>query len=248
MLATLALSFALIASPPQNTGSALVSKMLKYYSAAKTMTGTITYTATDGAGKVELVTTLQYERPSKLYIRQTKDKPHPLQWLVLSDGDKFSYGHNPDTFDVQRDRLTEAVRQVGMSYDIGSIYAIAAPEGLGDRSVPLDVAIGRHEDLQHDVLMWMTVNLEGKTTVNGVTANLIKGKWRPYGEAATDPNEAPGRYEMVIGDDGRLLRYTVMRWIARDPKNPTDAVDLRENWDVDLTVNGTPTESLFKGK
>ncbi|HWA83149.1 MAG TPA: hypothetical protein VG820_06950 [Fimbriimonadaceae bacterium] len=238
MLATLALSFALVGSPVQNSGSALVSKMLKYYSGAKTMTGTITYTASDGSGKVQLVTTLQYERPSKLYIRQAKGNPNPRQWLVVSDGTTFSYGHNPDTFDGHQDRLKESVRQVDTVLDVDGIYAISATEGLADRSVPLDIAIGRKEDLSHDILMWVNVDLAGKTTENGA-ANLVKGGWRPYGDAQT-----AGRYEMVIGDDGRLIRYTVFRNVGK----PGQAVELRENWDVDLTVNGMPTESLFKSK
>lgn len=247
MLATLAVSFALAGSPVQgNPGSALVSKMLQYYSGAKSITGTITYSATDGAGKVQVVTTLQYERPSKLYIRQVKGGQHPLRWLVVSDGKTFSYGHNPDSLDPLQDRLREPVQQGTTTYDVNSIYAISATEGLGDRSIPLDIAIGRHEDLAHDNLTWMTVQLDGKTTYNGTSANLIKGKWRPYGEAATDTNRAPGRYEMVIADDGRLLSYSIMRWIARDPQNPGDTFELRESWDVDLTVNGTPVQNLFK--
>lgn len=236
-----------------NPAGQLVSKMLQHYSDAKSLTGTITYTATDGTGQAQLVTTLAYDKPSRLYVLQKKGGKEPKQWLIVSDGKKFSYDVPDDLVGSQSRHVTEPVRQtviddatskpVLVNYDIGRIYTVGAP-GLGDRSVPLDIAIGRREDLQHDVLMWMTVEANGKTKVNGLEVNSIVGKWRPYGDYfVRDPNFPPGRYEMLIADDGRLMRYSVFRYIGT---SGNQAVALKETWDVDLDLNGKPSDSVFR--
>src|SRR4051812_2027201 len=113
MLTTLAVTLALCAPGPKpqaNAASQLVSKMLKYYSGAQSITGTITYTASDGAGSAQLITVLQYEKPSKLYIKQYKGGPHQMMWLVTSDGKYFSY-NAPDNLPGSNERLVETVMQ-----------------------------------------------------------------------------------------------------------------------------------------
>ncbi|MFI5386729.1 MAG: hypothetical protein ACHQ50_11490 [Fimbriimonadales bacterium] len=271
----MAVSFALIGSAPSalpqqqpNAASQLVTKMLKYYSDLPSLTGSIVLTASDGAGQAQLFTQVQFEKPSKLFIKQVKSGNQSTQWLVVSDGKNFSYdapqnalGSAPGQIGTpgsQNKRLYESVSQIEFvkgadgkylrkygNYDVQQIYSVGAAT-ICDRSVPLDIAIGRHEDLQHDVLTWMTVSSNGKTTVNEVEANSIVGKWRPYGDAATDPNQAPGQYELVITDDGKLLRYTIVQNIRRSPPNQSDVVELRETWNVDLNPNGKPDESLFR--
>jgi hypothetical protein len=258
MLTTLALAIAFVqpAYPQGNAASQVVSKMLAYYSSSQTLTGTILYTATDGQGKAQLQTTIQYEKPSKLYIRQVKGGNNPQQWLVTSDGKFFSYDAPGHLLGVKQGsglvtgqegsrttRLVERVNQIDGVLDVGRIYAVAAYGSLGDRSMPLDVAIGRKEDLSHDVLMWMTVESGGKVELNGVQANLIKGKWRPYGDMKANEGFPPGLYEMLITDEGKLLRYQVDQWVGS--KNGSE-VKLRETWDVDLTVNGTTDSKLFR--
>jgi hypothetical protein len=264
MLGTIALSLALLnpAAPAQESASApakLVSKMLRYYFEAQSLTGTIMYTATDGTGQVQVQTVLQFEKPSRIYLRQNKGGKTPQQWLLVSDGKHFAY--DPPA-QLQNDltgsapRLVEPVWQVvdkgptGQimgNYSVRQIYAVEAP-GLADRSIPLDVAIGRPEDLQHDNLQWMTVTADGQDSINGAPVTKITGKWREYGNQVTDVNYAPGQYWMYIANDGKLIRYVVERSIPRDPQHPsfTDTYKLRETWDVDLALNGKPDPNLFK--
>jgi hypothetical protein len=272
MLATLAVSLAFVGGSPviagQGAASQLVSKMLKYYYDANSLTGTITLTASDGQGQAQMTTYVQFEKPSKLFIRQVKGGNHPMQWLVTSDGKLFSYdapesslGSQPSTqigtLGARGRRLTERVRQMlpdqfvtdasgrqvakWGDFDVRQIYAVAAPS-MGDRSAPLDIAIGRIEDLSHDKLTWMTVESNGKATVNGVEGTVIVGKWRPYGDASSDPAQAPGQYQMVISDEGKLLRYMILQFVGP----PDHYYTLRETWDLDLTLNGKPDESLFR--
>jgi hypothetical protein len=257
MLATLAMSVLLFGPKgqgAQDSSKALIGKMLQYYADAQTLTGSITLTASDGKGQAQLLTQIQFEKPSKLYIRQAKGGTKPAVWLVTSDAKNFSYDYPDFLPGTQTTRLLESIRQVVpnqfvkgpdgkdqpkyANYDVRQIYATAAAS-IGDRSVPLDIAIGRSEDLRHDVLTWMTVHANGKVSVNGVEGNSITGKWREYG----DQDQTRGEYELVITDDAKLLRYTIVQNMGT---GPTSYVQLRQTWDVDLTVNGKPDPSLFK--
>lgn len=257
MLTTVALALVLHSGPAQNPASQLISKMLRLYSSADSMTGTITLTASDGAGKVQVVTTLNYQKPSLLYILQKKMGGTPQQWLTISNGTWFSYD-KPENLAGGETRVTESVKQVVpgpptrddkgnkqvkyQNYDIRQIYAIGAPT-LGDRSVPLDIAIGRREDLEHDNASWITTQLQGSTTINGTQASLVTGRWRPYGEGRlyTNFKSDAATYEMAITEDGQLLRYSVFQPIENGPT-------ISMVWDVDLKVNGKPDPKIFSGK
>ena len=258
MLATLALSLTLQAPKP-NPAADLVSKMLAYYAGAQSMTGTILLTASDGKGQVQVQTTLQFEKPSKLYIKQVKTGNNPMQWLAVSDGKTFSYD-SPSSAAINEKRLHEPVYQkiptetdrnglyVQRNYTVGEIYSVVAESSLGDRSIPLDVAIGNRNNLAHDRMTWVTVESGGKTTIDGVEANVVKGLWREYGNQAiptkrgADLSNAPS-FEMVITDQGKLLRYVISYTMSN--KDGTMMAKLTETWDVDLTVNGKPDENLF---
>lgn len=269
MITTAAALVALVSaptSPVQSQGSQFVSKMLKYYAGAQSMTGTITYTATDGAGKAQLITYLQYEKPSKLSIKQVKSGSNPMTWLLASDGKNFTYpspehlissepGSAIGKPGTKRRQLVEPVYQIipnefitdakgnkvqkKGNLDIRQIYAVGAPS-IADRSAPLDIAIGRVEDLQHVNLQWMTVEYSGRKSHNGVEVHVVTGGWRNYGNMAVrDPKFPPGHYQMLIADDGKLLQYSVRQLMQGN------AV-LQETWDVDLTVNGQTDPSAFK--
>lgn len=261
MISTIATLILFAAPAPairQNSASQLVSKMLQYYSDAPSLTGNITLTASDGAGRVRVDTTIQYQKPSLIYIRQVKSGSNPMQWMIVSDGKYFSY-NSPENLPGSNQRLTEKVSQLVpdqysvdkdgkrvpkyANYDIRQIYAVGAVS-LGDRSVPLDVAIGRREDLEHDNLTWVTVNPNGKKTVNGEQGTSIVGKWRPYGNAASDPNSITATYEMVIADDGRLLQYSTFQPMEGGGSSAV----LTLTWDVDLKVGGKVDTALFKIK
>ena len=227
-------------SPPQQdqTGAQLVSKMLKYYSDANTLTGTIKLTAFSGGGQAAMETYVQYEKPAKLFIRQVKPGGEPQQWVIVSDGQRFGYD-TPNDFPGARQRLYEKVNQgKGNVYDYKRIYALAAADSLGDRSLPLDFLISRREDLEHDILSFVTVNYNGKVAVGNEQLNSITGDWRPYGRAAVQ-----GKYTMFLADDGHLIRYVLDETIAVPNAAPQQ---VRFVWVVDAKVDGTPDPSLFK--
>lgn len=228
-----------IVTQGQNSGSALVSKMLSKYYGAKSMTGTIDYTATDGQGKAGVKTVFQYQTPGLLYIKQEKWGKSTQTWLVTSNGKHFSY-NTPDTVDYSTTdkRLVEPLQQGSVLYDYKKVYDIAAAHSLGDRSMPLDVAIGEKEDLKHLSLMWVSATDVGMMKVNNQDVHRISGPWRPYGNANPE-----GQYEIDVTEDGTLVRYIIQRPYTM-PNG--DKINITETWDADLKINGTPDPALFK--
>lgn len=240
MLTTFAAAALMIQGSPATSGGALVSKMLAKYYGAKTMKGEINYTATDGQGKAGVKTVFQFKQPSQLYIRQEKwGGSNPQTWIVSSDGKFFSY-NTPSNIDWSSSdkRLVEPVTQNGEAYSYQKIYGVAAAFSLGDRSMPLDVAIGASVDLKHLSLTWINASDKGVAKVNGVDAHVVTGDWRPYGN-----NVNSGRYEMDIAEDGSLVRYIILRpFILSDGST----IPVTETWDVSIQVNGEVDPNLFR--
>src|SRR5579862_8720306 len=109
MLATFAFSAALIvgqgptqaAQTETSPAKTLISKMLAYYFSANTLTGNIVLTAAAGGGHTTWNTTVQFERPSKLYIQQARVNGPSEAWYITSDGKVFSYAAPENTLGSQ---------------------------------------------------------------------------------------------------------------------------------------------------
>src|SRR5687768_12511542 len=101
MLTALAMIAMAQESPQEGQGSVnasmLVQKMIEYYNDAATMTGTIVMTAKVGDESLALTTNMQFERPSRIYVRQQKSIGDKRVWMIVSDGKSFAYD-SPGTF------------------------------------------------------------------------------------------------------------------------------------------------------
>ncbi|MCB8933468.1 MAG: hypothetical protein M9921_00830 [Fimbriimonadaceae bacterium] len=222
------------------SASGLVSRMLGRYSAASSMTGTIRFTQSAQRNSVTIETTLQYEKPSKLYIRQQLRSSEPMTWLVVSDGTQFSY-NTPENLPgaANLPRLVEQVKQNDVTLDTRGIYKAAA-SSIGDRSAPLDIVIGDPDDLKGLTFQWATLEYRGQVLVGDERLDLIAGRWRPYGTAP-----AHGTYEMYLTPSGELRRYVVVETVGAGPENPT-VIEVRSVWDVNLKIDGKVDPALFK--
>jgi hypothetical protein len=229
-----------------------VTKMLSHYNGANSLAGHISFTQSAANTSIKGDTQVQYERPSKLFVRQALGNDTPTR--IISDGKKFLYSlpaeaqramttMNPKL--PQDQELVENVVQasgpdetVG-ALDIGQIYAIAS-SGLAIRPPALDVAIARREDLKAFVDQFATVEDQGDSTVNGKAVHLIGGDWRQYADAL-----ASGKYQLAVTGDGDLVRYGLTEQIA-DPRPGQPPIVLTTTWDVDLKIGGSLNEDLFK--
>lgn len=236
----------MLLSSQEPSAPAIVSKMLSHYSDAKSLVGTISMVQRAGGRQVTIVTEVQFQTPSKLYIRQIMNASYgQARWLVTSNGKMFSYDaprgiSTEGRLSPEGKRLVEACQQYGTDIGFRGVYQ-ASVASLGDRSTPLDIIIGRSEDLRFRNNQWATVEHQGKVEVAGAQAWAIGGGYREYGKAPVS-----GSYQMVIDDQYRLLRYTERETIATKVNGQQVVQDVETVWDVSVTKDATPREDLFK--
>lgn len=232
---------------PQDAPDAkkLIEKMLARYHDAKTLTGTIKLTVTAAGGSAKMDTALQFERPAKFYLSQQKnvanpDPETPSKWLVTSDGQMFSYNIPNDQYESAPGlRLGEPVfnTRTKTTHTIATIYG-ASSKSIGDRSMPLDVAVGGQPDLLYRIGQWQTRSVKGKKMIGDISTYLVSGSYRPYASA-----EPVGTYQMAISEEGDLLQYVEEQYVAVDGRDP---VKVHSQWDVQLKVDGKVDPTLFK--
>jgi len=213
---------------------ALVGKMLAYYNDAKSITGRISLTQSANGVSGTVETFLQFELPAKLYIRQQKSIADHKVYLVVSNGKTFGY----DSPIGDGKRLFEKVSPAPeFSLNVRQIYA-AVTAGLADRCMPLDVAIGRTEDLVFLRNQWLSVRYQGTTQFGSEEVHVVNGEWRPYGTAKPE-----GEYRMYITDEGELRQFALSQTVQ--PAGAAQPISTLSVWNVKLTKNGKPDPALW---
>ncbi len=247
--------------------NALVSRMLARYYSAKSLTGKLSLTQSAAAGRehgeTKGETDVQFERPTKLFVKQTVNSSVTKGIArIVSDGSRFLYSLPKEdsisssskpvgwesinyATDLPSDRvLVEDVMQFNvqksktMPLSIGEIYNIAR-SGLFLRPEPLDVAIGLRSDLKKFVDQMATVEDLGEQKIGGRTVRMIGGSWREYGDAPVS-----GQYQIAVTSEGDLVRYTRKESLAGPPNEPP--VSITTTWDVDLQIDGKVNQNLFR--
>ncbi len=227
-----ALAFCSPAKPED--AAAIVSKMLAVYANTKTLSGTVKFTQSLGNVSVSIDTTLQFERPGKLYIRQERrTATDPRTWVVTADGKYFSYD-SPEELTNNRQRLIEAF---GEGQDLRDAYN-AASRSMGDRDAPLAVAISRQRDLEFLRNQWASLEIMETKPAGAEGLTVVTGKWRETGRVPPS-----GTFEMWINADGELKRYVRRETVAAEGMSPQAVTSV---WEVSLTLNGKIDPTLFQ--
>lgn len=222
------------------SAASILGRVFARYATAERVTGKILHSATGGGGTAGMETELQYERPSRLYLRQQKPGD-PIDFLITSDGKHFSYNAPVRQLPYvdPKERMVEPVQTPFALHTVPLIYA-AGSDAIKDRSVPLDIAIGRTEDLQFVRATWANLLYVGLQSVNGKECHVIRGDHRVNGSSPVS-----GRFEIAVTAEYDLVRYQIIQRFA-PPTNPEAMVDVLFNWDVSLEVNGTVDPKLFR--
>lgn len=217
--------------PPRESPSQLLTRMMARYHDAKTLGGTITTRVTWENNRLEVDTTLWFERPGKLYLKQATNLGP--RYLVTADGQEFSYDKplSGRLEDLEKGgRLLEA--QGGRT--LQEVYAIASLS-IAERSTPLDLAIARLPDLRMLRDQWATVEDGGTADLEGEACRRIVGDWTSNPEYGV-----LGRYEMLVGPEADLRRFRV---VGPNPEGKGAVDRLHE---VRLKVGAVPPEGQFK--
>lgn len=219
--------------------SDLVSKCLARYSDCKTMTGTIRMVQQAGETRVAIETVLQYEKPSKLYVMQTKYAGESWKWAITSNGEQFSYNaplelppHDP------RIRLVEPVKSGNKVLDVRDIFAVGSST-LGDAGFPLVAVLGTPPAVRRALDEWAGMQTTDRTRVGEQDAYVIVGQWRDGAKA-----QPTGRFRLVIGTEGDLFSYEKEETVSFHPDLAPMVV--RTEWSVRVQPNGTVNPALFR--
>lgn len=232
-------ALALLAPQGQTqSAAALLTKMFSYYSDAKVVSGKAKMVQSAAGHSVTIDTDFQYEKPAKLFVRQTLSGSQPRRWLVTSDGRYFSYDA-PVPSDQQPRRLVEPVSEETST--VTGIYH-ATGTSLGDRNLVLDLTMGDDRDWKFIRSQWATLEYGGKTKLGDVDVNVIKGTWREYQTAP-----ASAQFTMFVTDEGQLKAYKMHEVVSVGnvgqqamPPTPVDT-----QWEFTVDTKAKPDASLF---
>ncbi len=230
-------------APP--SGAELISKMFAYYAKATSLSGTITMTQKAQSISVTLNTTIAYETPSKLYVKQVLSGSQPRTWMVTSDGTDFTYDYPNDRrfagSKTEPGRLEEPVNFMGNPLGYQDIFR-AALRSLGDLNIPELLAIGGRANFSVIKGQIATIEYGGTSKIGDATVIVLKGNWRSVPQA-----QPTAKYELDITPDGQLKRYTQDEIFSMKTKDGTiPPQEILTIWDVDLKVDAKPDEALFK--
>jgi len=217
----------------QETAAVVVGKLLSKYADAKTLSGTVRFTQSLGNVSVGIDTRIQFERPSKLFIRQDRRSSEPKTWIVTSDGKIFSYDP-PDNLSGGTSRLLEAIPESGSIKDIYN----ATSRSMGDRDAPLIIAISRQRDLEYLRNQWVSVDYVEPKPANSEGYVVVGGKWREFVSAP-----ASGSWELWLDAKGELRKYVRREVIAAEGMAPQQVVTV---WDVAFEIDGKVDPTLFQ--
>ncbi len=216
----------------------LVSDMIAHYYNARTMSGTIVMTQVSGNKRAVCTTELQFAVPAKLYVRQSlQSAVDQQQWLVTSDGAYFTY--DPPT-GVEGKRLIEDCFQNNRQLTVQDIY-VAASHSIYDRSTPLDLIIGRIEDLKYRKQQWVTLATLGTTKIGDTDVTVVGGDWREYGKAPVGAT-----YQMMIDGQKQLRRFVMFQKIGTPINGRLVVQDVETDWDINVVKDGPVNDLLFK--
>jgi outer membrane lipoprotein-sorting protein len=208
----------------------VLSQMIKRYYDAQSLGGTFSTLVEWDKERLVIETELWYERPGKLFLRQTTNLG--FSFLVTADGQEFSY--DKPLSGIPEDlaaggRLMEA--QVGRT--IADVYTISSLS-IAERSTPLDLAIARIDDLRMLRNQWVTVEEGGTEEVDGVAHRKVVGKWTSNPEYGV-----LGTYALWVGPQGDLRRVLIQ---GKDD----DGKLVTRRHEVDLKVGAQAPEGKFK--
>jgi hypothetical protein len=177
MITTVALVIALSGTPAQSPQGKLSEAISRYFYAAN-VSGSIAMTISlDGTPKSKILTDLQFSTPNKLYLNQKLVSGQARDIRMISDGEFFAYTA-PEASD-RKNYVYEPIRQRnGELLDVRSLYSIITAL-IPDRSIPLDMIMGRPADLQTVNQLLSNYEDGGTREYNGEMVSVILCRVRP---------------------------------------------------------------------
>jgi|GEM_PF-5401359 len=208
----------------------LSESMDRYYHAGN-VSGTIVTTLSQGTISQSITTQIQFSSPDRIYFDQTPASDPKARIRAISNGTHLVYP-SPEDFDSKKNQrlyLVEPVMQRnGGLMDVRTMYAIFS-RSVVDRSIPLEIAIGRDKDLQVIAQLLSNLSDGGVRTYNGEEVSVI----------LCDVLHKIGSDYKLKGaffiNEKRDIRYFKVFGLMKDEKKRN--VEFNAEWVVNLSVN-----------
>lgn len=217
----------------------ILSESISHYYTLGNLSGTIETTITAGNQKETCKTTIQISSPDRIYLDQTWPKSPNLSMKTISNGTHFVYpvpntvGENA----LKRAYLVESMTDVGGDLtDYRGVYSVSSGM-LTDRSIPLDIMIGRDSDLQTINKLLSNYSDGGTRDYNGEEVNVVfcdvklsLGSEFKYKGAFFINKDRDIRYFKVYGvlvDDNNRKVETSTEWVVKVKVNDKSAIDTK---------------------
>lgn len=216
----------------------LIKKMVDHYASAKSLSAKIKLTQSARGFSITIDSTVAFDQPDRMLIRQVKTGGNPGSWLVISDGKTFSYP-KPENINGPS-RFVENVNQLAGHQDVREMYGVSGTT-IPDRSAVLDVLFGRAEDMEMYYPRWRGFKFGQPIKIRGVECQVVEGDYCDNAD-----NQPTGKFTLAITADGDLLRYTTTNKYQA-PSDPPQVVEVLSVWDVDAKINVANPDSTYTG-
>ncbi len=209
----------------------LLSDAMDRYYHAGNVAGTIATTLSEGSVVQKIRTQIQFSSPDRLFFDQALESDPKAAIRAISNGTHLVYP-SPEDFDSKTNKrlyLVEPIMQrSGGLMDIRTMYAIFS-RSVVDRSIPLEIVIGRDKDLQVISQLLSNFTDGGVRTYNGEEVNVI----------LCDVLHKVGSEFKMKGaffiNETKDIRYFKAYGILKDDRRRN--VEFNAEWIVNLTVN-----------
>ncbi|MFM9873651.1 MAG: hypothetical protein ACKVQS_09335 [Fimbriimonadaceae bacterium] len=230
-MTSIALAIAYTATTLTPGPAQILSEAMEHYYNAGNMSGTISTTLSEGTVVQKIQTQLQFSSPDRLYFEQTPASDPSAKILAISNGTHLVYP-SPEEFDsrvTKRPYFVEPIIQKnGGLMTIQTMYSIFS-RAVVDRSIPLEIAIGRDKDLQVIARLLSNFSDGGVRSYNGEDVNVV----------LCDVVHQVGSEFKLKGaffiNDKRDIRYFKVFGIMKDSNKKS--VEFTAEWIVNLEVN-----------
>jgi hypothetical protein len=244
-------AFGTVQQVPSESASQLISRMIARYNSARSIQGTIRSKQSAKGVIVDTLTEIAIDGQQKLSLRQIRTGGKGGAYYVVANGQFFAYDRPENV--AGKARFVEPQMSKGQPMTVRDIYIVVGYV-IAEKSVPLDLLFSRMDDLRAARNQWGKSFKYGETvTVGQRKGRVVIGTYLPYPEAASS-----GRLEMVISEEGDLLRYSESNSFVfqvpevRDDNNRVVTPAVNETilittvWDVDVKVNEAVDPKLFE--
>jgi hypothetical protein len=209
----------------------ILSEAMDHYYNAGNLSGTISTTLSEGKVVQHIQTQIQYSSPDRLYFDQTLASDPLARIRAIANGEHLVYP-SPEDYDAKKNKrlyLVEPIYQnSGGLMTVKTMYSIFS-RSVVDRSIPLEIAIGRDKDLQVISQLLSNFSDGGVRNYNGEDVSVV----------LCDVVHKVGSNFKMKGaffiNEKRDIRYFKAYGILKDERKRD--VEFNAEWIVNLDVN-----------